>query len=317
MGANSPRIVYFGTPDFAVAPLAALLEAGHEVVGVVTVPDKPAGRGKKLRASAVKAYAEEQGLPLLQPERLKDEGFLAELSALRPELGVVVAFRRLPKEVYGLPPMGFFNLHASLLPQYRGAAPINWAVINGETRSGVTTFLLNERIDEGNILLASEVPIGEEDDAGVLHDKLMEVGARLVVETVAGLASGTLKGKEQAEEEALRPAPKIFRADCRLDFGQPVVTVCNRIRGLSPYPGAWASMHREGRSPEEVKLFRPRVADAGRDAEVGSVSVGKDELLIRCADGWLSIRDIQPAGKKRMPVADYLRGLPTPPEAFS
>ncbi len=313
---SSPRIVYFGTPDFAVAPLAALLDAGHRVVGVVTVPDKPAGRGKRLRASAVKLFAQAKGLPLLQPERLKDAAFLAELSALRPELGVVVAFRRLPREVYTMPPMGFFNLHASLLPQYRGAAPINWAVINGETSSGVTTFLLNERIDEGSILLQIEVPIAETDDAGALHDRLMAVGAELVVRTVEGLASGGLVGQSQPEGATLRPAPKIFRKDCRLDFGLPAREVCNRIRGLSPYPGAWAIMHHEGRPDEEVKLFAPGVLGGGSGATVGAVRAEGDALCIRCADAWLAVGEMQPAGRKRMPVVDYLRGAPLP-ERFS
>lgn len=310
------RIVYFGTPDFAVAPLDALIRAHYEVVGVVTVADKPAGRGKKLTSSAVKECALARNLPLLQPTDLKSQDFLSVLRELRADLGVVVAFRKLPVEVYSIPPLGFFNLHASLLPQYRGAAPINWVLINGEKRSGVTTFLLNEQIDAGGMLLQEEVELTESTTAGELHDSLMAIGSDLVVRTVEGLVAGSLVPRPQDKDAQPRVAPKIYREDCRIDFTKTALQVHNLIRGLSPVPGAWATSYREGREPETVKFFSSRLDCRNDTAEIGlcRVSDGGGDLLVKCADGWLAIGEIQPAGKKRMAVREYLRGAACPME---
>lgn len=309
---SGPRILFMGTPDFAVGSLEALLESGYNVVCVVTVPDRPAGRGRKLRGSAVKEFAVSKGLPLLQPERLRDAYFLAQLSALRPDIGVVVAFRKLPKDVYALPRLGFFNLHASLLPDYRGAAPINWALINGESESGVTTFLLNDRIDEGEILLRESVLIGVNDTAGDLHDHLRTVGARLVVETVQGLHGGGLTPRVQPAAAHAPLAPKIFRADCRLDFSQSAQQVHNLCRGISPYPGAWCEMRIGDGEYQEVKLFSSMLMGglSKIPVEVGESCVAADRLAIACGDKeWIYIAEIQPAGRRRMPVADFLRGI--------
>ena len=236
------RIVYMGTPDFAVAPLKALVEGGYHIVAVVTMPDKPAGRGLKLQESAVKRYAVSAGLPLLQPTDLKAEEFIAELTALRPDLGIVVAFRMLPRAVFELPRYGTFNLHASLLPQYRGAAPINWALINGERETGVTTFMLNPRMDEGAVIASRRVAIADDDNAGTLHDKLMTEGARLVAESVNAVAADGFRPEPQAMKEELKPAPKIFKETCHVDFMAEGVRIVNLVRGVSPYPGAWAML---------------------------------------------------------------------------
>ncbi len=301
------RIVYMGTPDFAVAPLERLVGRGFRIAGVVTVPDKPAGRGLQLQQSAVKRYALEHlpGVPLLQPERMKDPDFLEAFAALRPDVAVVVAFRMLPEAVWSLPRLGTFNLHASLLPQYRGAAPINWAVMNGERQSGVTTFLLDHQIDTGAVLLQRAVDIAADETAGSLHDRLMEVGAGLVVETVEGLADGTLTPRPQPSADVPRPAPKLFKEDMRLDFTRPMAEVYNKIRGLSPYPAAWC----EWEGGVSLKIFAAHpVADAS-PAEAGAVrSDGKSHLRIRCADGWIEIDRLQPAGKRPMAAAEFLRG---------
>ena len=311
-----PRIIYMGTPDFAVAPLKALREAGYPIACVVTVPDKPAGRGLKLRPSPVKEYALEQSLPILQPENLRDEAFVQALQALEPELGVVVAFRKLPKAVYSIPRLGFFNLHASLLPQYRGAAPINWAIMNGERESGVSTFLLSDTIDAGAVLLQARCPISSDMTAGELHDTLAVLGAPLVVKTVEGLVQGTLRPTEQVVTETLRPAPKIFRADCKVDWMQNVEQVHDFIRGLSPYPGAWSTLC-IGAKQEEVKLFDSFLLPSStvQAASVaGTIAIHPDRNSLVITTGHhtcLHIASIQPAGKRRMSVHDFLLGIQT------
>lgn len=314
----TPRIVYMGTPEFAVAPLRALLQQGHNVVCVVTVPDRPAGRGQKMRASAVKEFAIAEGLPLLQPGSMADPHFLASLRAYSPDVGIVVAFRKLPLAVYTVPGVACFNLHASLLPRYRGAAPINWALINGERESGVTTFLLNERIDGGEILLQRAVPIGENTTAGELHDALAQVGARLVLQSVEGLCAGTLTPVAQPLGGELPNAPKIFRADCRLDFACRAQALHNRCRGLSPYPGAWCEMRVGSREYQEVKLFDTACPGEG-SGEPEAHLAGQcrviergEALAIHCGDGGeLRVGSIQPAGRRRMSVSDFLRGCGT------
>lgn len=305
-----------GTPAFAVEPLKALLEAGVQVAAVVTVPDKPAGRGLKLHTSVVKDYALAQGLQVLQPAQLSDPAFIEQLAHLQAEIGVVVAFRKLPRAVLELPWLGLFNLHASLLPQYRGAAPINWALINGECETGVTTFLLSEQIDAGQVLLQERIPLPLAMTAGELHDALAQLGSRLVVETVRGLADRTLLAKPQPECEMLKPAPKIFRADCRIDWGKSAFAIHNLIRGLSPFPGAWCHMQRGEKGAEDVKLFttQPLVNTGKSPLPAGTASPTelRDELCVACGNGTeLLVKEIQPASKKRMGVDAFLRGLGT------
>jgi methionyl-tRNA formyltransferase len=299
------RIVFLGTPDFAVASLRALVEAGHDIVAVVTAPDKPAGRGLKVQQSAVKEYAAAAGLRVLQPERLKDPAFLDELRALKPDLGIVIAFRMLPEVVWAATRLGTFNLHASLLPQYRGAAPINWAIMNGETRTGVTTFFLNSEIDKGAILGRREVAITPDDTAGTLHDKLMAVGAELVLDTVGNIEAGTAVAHEQPQDDGgLHPAPKIFRDDCRIDWHRDMAGLHDFVRGLSPYPAAWSTLETD----ETVKIFAAQPV-AGTPEAPGTIRTdGRTFLHIACGDGWLAIEELQLAGKKRMSIEDFLRG---------
>lgn len=300
------RVVFLGTPDFAVASLDAIMQSTHEVVGVVTVPDRQAGRGQKVVYSPVKQYALDHRLPLLQPERLRDPAFLEALAALRADIFVVVAFRMLPEAVWNMPPHGTFNLHASLLPAYRGAAPINWAIIRGEQRTGVTTFMLNHRIDEGNILLQAETPIAAEDNAGTLHDRLAEMGRGLVVATLDGLAAGTLAPTPQ--EGAATTAPKIFKEDTRIDFRQEGRRVVDFVRGLSPYPAATLTL----RSPEGEEVpfkiydvaFAPCVAGTPCRLE----SDGKTYIKIAANDGMVSILSLQMSGKRKNSVEEFLRG---------
>lgn len=309
------RIVFMGTPDFAVESLKALVENGYNVVGVITTPDKPAGRGQKVHTSAVKQYAMSQNLPVLQPEKLKDPTFIEELTTWKADLQVVVAFRMLPEIVWSMPPMGTFNLHASLLPQYRGAAPLNWAVINGEQESGVSTFLLKHEIDTGNILFQEKVSIGPDETVGELHDKLMGVGAKLVLTTVDALAEGTAKGISQdvliARGVNVKPAPKIYKDDCRIDWKQPGAQIHNLIRGLSPYPASWTTFQeKEGNKEISVKIYRAHFGKENHDTTPGTViSPNKKELKIACPDGFVSIYELQMAGKKRMNVDDFLRGF--------
>lgn len=302
-----------GTPEFAVASLDALLHSEHEVVAVVTVPDKPAGRGQKLQQSAVKQFAVGKGLPVLQPDKLRNEDFLKELEGYAADLFVVVAFRMLPEVVWQMPPMGTFNLHGSLLPRYRGAAPINWAIINGDSKSGVTTFFLKHEIDTGNIIFQEEVDIAPNDNAGILHDNLMEVGARLVVKTANTIADGnvTFMSQDELIQRGYDPihAPKIFKDDCRIDWSKGIDAIHNHIRGLSPYPAAWFEMVRE-EQPTSVKVYRSQKEVVSHADPVGTmVSDGKTFVKVACADGYISILELQLAGKKRMPVKDFLLGF--------
>ena len=301
-----------GTPEFAVPSLRALVAGGYNVVGVVTAPDKPAGRGRQLRESDVKTGARELGLPVLQPERLKAPEFVGALRALRPDLGIVIAFRMLPEVVWAMPRLGTFNLHASLLPQYRGAAPINWAIINGERETGVTTFLLNHEIDKGGIIGQVRVPILPEDNVGTLYDKLMTTGTALVTETVDRIAAGDIRPVEQQhiDESTLRPAPKIFKEDCRIDWTLPGRRIVDFVRGLSPYPAAWTEMHREGsEEPQSAKVFSATFEAAAHGQPCGTVeSDGRTFIRVACADGWIAVGELQIAGKKRLPVRDLLLG---------
>lgn len=301
-----------GTPDFAVAPLRALVEGGYEVVAVVTTPDKPAGRGLKLHESPVKQYAQSVGIPVLQPVKLRDEQFIQELRAYQADLFIVVAFRMLPEVVWTMPPKGTFNLHASLLPQYRGAAPINWAIINGEHTTGVTTFFLKHEIDTGDILFRQEVPILPTDNAGTLHDKLMTVGADLVVKTVEAIGKGSVVPSAQAQlvkGTELKEAPKIFRETCQLDWSKQGIQLVNLIRGLSPHPAAFTNLIVEG---EEVaaKIFTAHFEASIHSQHTGSyLSDGKTFLKVACADGYIYIDELQMAGKKRLGIEEFLRGF--------
>ncbi len=308
------RIIFMGTPDFAVASLKALVDGGYNIVGVITAADKLAGRGKKLNESAVKKYAMENGLNVLQPEKLKNPEFLEELKLLRADLQVVVAFRMLPEVVWNMPKLGTFNLHGSLLPQYRGAAPLNWAVMNGETKTGVTTFLLDRKIDTGKILFKREIAIGENDTVGEIHDGLMEIGAKLVVETVDVLATGNYKAIPQSEimdEADIKHAPKIFKDDCKIDWTNDSELIRNRIRGLSPYPTAWTTLvHKVSGKEITTKLFFAGKTDSAENADAGTISSdGKTFVNVACGDGWLQITDLQLDGKKRIKVEDFLRGF--------
>ncbi len=308
------RIVFMGTPDFAVASLKALVDGGYKVVGVITAPDRPAGRGKQLAESAVKKYAVDNGLKVLQPEKLKNPDFLDELRSLKADLQVVVAFRMLPEVVWNMPPLGTFNLHGSLLPQYRGAAPLNWAIINGETRTGVTTFLLDHEIDTGKILFRREMDIWENDTVGTIHDSLMDIGAQLVCETVNALASGEYKAIPQDEltGEEIKHAPKIFKEDCRIDWSKNVEEIRNLIRGLSPYPAAWSTLvDKKSGNEISVKIFFALQTIGKTGALAGTIeSDEKTFIKVACGNGWLQITDLQLAGKKRMRTDDFLRGFP-------
>ncbi len=314
------RIVYMGTPDFAVESLRALVEGGYNVVGVVTMPDKPMGRhGSVLQPSPVKKYALEKGLTVLQPEKLKDETFLDELRALKADLQIVVAFRMLPEVVWNMPPMGTFNLHASLLPQYRGAAPINWAVINGETETGITTFFLKHEIDTGKIIQQVRVPIHETDNVEDVHDRLMLLGGQLVTETVDNILAGTIQPIDQSElvgaDMELKPAPKIFHETCQINWNQPMKKVYDFIRGLSPYPAAWSEFEDAKGKKQSVKIFSTSMVERVFTASElmpkpgEMLTDGKTYLYVMCQNGLLSINELQMAGKKRMPIADFLRGF--------
>ena len=299
------RIVFMGTPDFAVASLAALVDAGFEIVAVVTAADKPAGRGQKVSESAVKKYAVEKGLKVLQPVKLKDPEFMTELQALKADLQVVVAFRMLPEMVWNMPPKGTINLHASLLPQYRGAAPINHAIINGETQSGVTTFFLKHEIDTGDIIEARKVAIKETDTAGDLHDQLMITGAELLVETVKAIEKGEYQEQPQSEAENLKHAPKIFKDFCKIDWNQPLLNIYNLVRGLSPYPTAFTHLNEK-----TLKIFKAEMEIAAPEITPGGfLTDGKTFLKFAAKDGFLKLTDIQYEGKKRMTVEEFLRGM--------
>lgn len=301
-----------GTPDFAVPSLEALIEAGHEVVGVVTAADKPAGRGRQLTGSLVKEAALRHHLPVWQPEKLRDPDFLHSLEQAHADLFVVVAFRMLPEVVWKMPSRGTLNLHASLLPDYRGAAPINHAIINGETRTGVTTFFIEKEIDTGQILMQEETDIPAEWNAGDLHDHLCAVGARLVVQTVDALEKGQLKAQPQQESDALHPAPKIFREHCKIHFAQSAPSIHNLVRGLSPYPAAWCTA-----GDHSVKIYRTALTGSPcQSVDPGTVRISKGVLEVATGDEWLAILELQPEGRRKMDVQAYLAGH-TPPDHFA
>lgn len=304
-----------GTPEFAVPSLKALVENGYNVVAVVTTPDKPAGRGLKLQESDVKIAARELGIEtILQPEKLKDESFVAAMQSLQPDLGIVIAFRMLPEIIWSMPRFGTFNLHASLLPQYRGAAPINWAIINGEKETGVTTFLLNHEIDKGAIIGQTRVAIGDDDTIGTMYDKLMTIGTPLVLDSVERIAAGDIRPVEQTQsDENLHPAPKIFKEDCIIDWHKSGRAIIDFIRGLSPYPAAWSHMYRNGEEVGTAKIFKARFEPSQHTLAIGSIDTdGKTRLAVACTDGWIAIDEIQISGKRRMSVHDLLLGLRNP-----
>ncbi|MCF6241747.1 MAG: methionyl-tRNA formyltransferase [Bacteroidales bacterium] len=315
MIAKELRIIYMGTPDFAVAPLKELIENQYNVIAVVTAPDKPAGRGKKLRKSAVKEYAETQNLNILQPEKLKDPEFNKQLKELKPDLNIVVAFRMLPEMVWQLPRLGTFNLHASLLPQYRGAAPINWAIINGETKTGLTTFFIDKEIDTGKIILQEEIEIAQDDNVGTLHDKMMQKGAKLVLKTINLIAEGNYQPKEQGELiqdiSQLKSAPKIFKDDCKINWEQNGKKIYDFIRGLSPYPAAWTLFQSiNGDKILSAKIFAAEfLSEAHELLPKDMDSNKKDYFHIAVPDGFMAIKEIQLEGKKRLKIEDFLKGF--------
>lgn len=308
------RIVYMGTPDFAVESLRALVEGEYNVVGVITMPDKPVGRhGSVLQGSPVKEYAVSQGIPVLQPEKLKDELFIDALRALDADLQIVVAFRMLPEVVWNMPRLGTFNLHASLLPRYRGAAPINWAVMNGDTETGATTFFLTHEIDTGKIILQKHLPIADTDDVGTVHDALMVMGAGLVTETVDLLLAGKTDAIPQEEFykdiSELRAAPKIFKDTCRIDWSRPVKNIYDFIRGLSPYPAAWTELVLQNGNRVVLKVYQAEKRLESHNLPIGMICSDKKSYLdIATADGYLRLLSVQLAGKKRMSVIDFLNG---------
>lgn len=303
------RIVYLGTPEFAVASLRALVEGGYNVVAVVTMPDKPAGRGHQLQYSDVKKYALEAGLPVLQPEKLKDEAFVEELRSYQADLQIVVAFRMLPEVVWAMPRLGTFNIHGSLLPQYRGAAPINWAVMNGEKETGLTTFMLKHEIDTGNMILQERIAIGEDENVGSVHDRLMALSESMVIRTVDLIIDCENKGIQvpttpQPEIAELKPAPKIFKEDCEILFAEKTAQeVKNFVRGLSPYPAAWANLTIHGQTFENVKIFSVEVITPPQPSPQGR------EIIIPCREGAVRILELQAPGKKRMDAKSFLNGL--------
>ena len=319
MSGKDLRIVFMGTPEFAVHSLRALVEGGYNIVAVVTTPDKPAGRGQKMHQSDVKVYAESVGLKVLQPVRLKDEEFVEEFRALNADLGVVIAFRMLPEVIWSMPRLGTFNLHASLLPQYRGAAPINWAIINGEKETGVTTFLLNHEIDKGAIIEQESTPILAEDNIGTLYDRLMEIGSHLVTRTVDKLAEGNYTTIEQMhiDETTLKPAPKIFKEDGRIDWSRNAEDIHNLVRGLSPYPAAWTPIYKDGAECGSAKVFTTRFELCNHNTAPGTLKTdGRTYLAVAAADGWVYIEEMQMAGKRRMAIKDVLLGWRLSNEVF-
>jgi methionyl-tRNA formyltransferase len=298
------RIIFMGTPEFAVPSLRSLVENKSNVVAVITVPDKPAGRGQKQTSSPVKVYAQGQGIPVLQPEKLKDPTFLEELKSYHADLQVVVAFRMLPEVVWAMPTHGTFNLHGSLLPQYRGAAPINWAVINGDTETGVTTFFIEKEIDTGKIIFREKEPIHADDDAGSVYERLMLKGAELVVKTVEAIENGNYPQEDQDESTVLKPAPKIFRETCEIDWNKKAEEIHNFVRGLSPYPAAWTTLNRLS-----CKIFKTKVVESEATAQPGEyITDHKTFFHFKTSDAWLSVEVLQLEGKKRMEIGDFLRG---------
>lgn len=308
-----------GTPGFAVEPLKMLLDAGCTIVGVITAPDRPAGRGQQMQHSEVKTFALSRNLTILQPEKLKNPEFLSALKALNADLQIVVAFRMLPEVVWNMPRMGTFNLHASLLPRYRGAAPINRAIMNGDTETGVTTFFLQHEIDTGNIAFRQAVPIGETETAGELHDKLMHTGAELVLKTVNAAAEGHCPATPQHQYiqpgEILPDAPKLFREDAHINWQADPHTTINLIRGLSPYPAAWTELHTEGTAPLGMKIYKARFEPATHSLPPGTTECSGNVLKAAVKGGYIVIEELQAAGKKRMPTTDFLRGYRLPETA--
>lgn len=305
---NMLRIIYMGTPDFAVEPLKTLVEAEKDVVAVVTMPDKPAGRGHKLQFSPVKEYALKAGIPVLQPENLKSPDFLQELASYNADLQIVVAFRMLPEAVWSMPKYGTFNLHASLLPRYRGAAPINWAVINGDKETGITTFFLKHEIDTGNIILQEKVAIDEEDNAGDVHDKLMYLGADLVLKTLKMIEEDNVITRPQDDAQA-SPAPKIFKDTAKLDFDKCAADIRNLVRGMAPYPAAWFNIKLQDGNESMMKIFKVSTEEKNHNYSVGTILTdGKKMLKIACKDGFINLLEVQMAGKKRMAAEDLMRG---------
>lgn len=301
------RIVFMGTPDFAVATLKALVDNHYNIVGVITAPDKPAGRGRKLNESAVKQYAVSQGLKVLQPTNLKNEAFLEELKALNANLQIVVAFRMLPKEVWQMPELGTFNLHASLLPNYRGAAPINWAIINGETKTGVSTFFIDEKIDTGDMIQQQDIIIDPKENAGSLHDKLMLMGSALVLTTVASIESGDIKTIPQRETEGIRTAYKLNKDNCKINWSASIDDIYNQIRGLSPYPGAWSTLI-NGEDTLDVKIYKAEKELTEHHLETGAVISTKKELKVAVPKGYIILKEIKLPGKRAMDVKSLLNG---------
>jgi methionyl-tRNA formyltransferase len=308
------RIIYMGTPQFGVEPLRAIVQAGYNVLAVITTPDKPAGRGQKIQYSAVKEFALKNSLRILQPEKLKDPIFLAELKSLNANLQVVVAFRMLPEVVWQMPEYGTLNLHASLLPQYRGAAPINHAIINGETETGLTTFFIEQEIDTGNIILARKLPILPSDDAGALHDRLMVAGGEVILETLKLIESGNVISRRQetifSDRVKLNPAPKIFKTDCKINWTDRCVTIHNRVRGLSPFPGAFSNLITDNDILKQVKIFKTSFRLIETKVLPGTIIfVNRNSLSVAAADGIVDIEELQMEGKKRMKTNEFLRGV--------
>ncbi|WP_274474609.1 methionyl-tRNA formyltransferase [Mangrovimonas aestuarii] len=301
------RIVFMGTPDFAVVTLDALLEHNYNVVGVITAPDKPAGRGRKLNESAVKQYAKSKGLHIMQPTNLKDEAFLAELKSLNANLQVVVAFRMLPQAVWQMPEYGTFNLHASLLPNYRGAAPINWAVINGESKTGVTTFFIDDKIDTGEMILQEEVAISETENAGALHDTLMYIGSKLVVKTVKLIEAGPVNTTPQPDNADIKTAYKLNKDNCKIDWTDTMDNIHNKIRGLSPYPGAWCTLI-NGNEELDVKIYHVEQEKEDHQLTPGSIQASKKNLKVATQDGFINIIDIKLPGKRQMDIKSLMNG---------
>lgn len=305
------RIVFLGTPEFAVESLEAILAHGYNVVGVVTMPDKPAGRGHKMFQSPVKLCALNHGLKVMQPVRLKDPEFIEELRALNADLFIVIAFRMLPEVVWTMPPLGTFNLHASLLPRYRGAAPINRAVMNGDTETGVTTFFLKHEIDTGDIISQERIDILPTDNVGDVHDRLMHLGAQLTVKTIADIVAGTLRPIPQDQligDTEPTPAPKIFKEDCEIHWTEPAEKIHNLVRGLSPYPGAWSTLISDDSEQGAVKIFETRIAAGSTPLAPGEIAVEGDTLLVGTATSPVEVLSLQAPGKRRVATADYLRG---------
>jgi len=304
---NNLRIIFMGTPDFAVASLKTLIQEKYSIIGVITAPDKLAGRGRKLRQSAVKEFAMQQNLNILQPTNLKDNDFLEELKALQADLQIVVAFRMLPKEVWASPKLGTFNLHASLLPDYRGAAPINWAIINGESTTGVTTFFINEKIDTGSILMQREIKISQTASAGDLHDTLMMIGSELIIDTIKYIQTDGYKLRKQPQVET-QPAPKLNKENCKIDWNDSINNIYNKIRGLSPYPCAWAVLQNNEQSVE-VKIYKTKQIEENHSYQVGKILFDKKEIKIAVRNGFINILELKIAGKRKMDAKSLLNGF--------